>query len=106
MFDNGLFVGDSQISRAGAALLTDVGRRLAGSPTRTTVVGHVVAVPGGRTSGGSTVALDRAEVAVAHLAAGSGLPLTAFALVSADQSDGPFPDAVRNRTVTLVVAPG
>ena len=65
----------------------------------------MVAVPGGRTSGGSSVAHGRALRAAQQLADGSGLPLTAFTLVSADQADGPFPDAARNRTVSLLVTP-
>jgi hypothetical protein len=69
-----------------------------------TVVGHVVAVPGGRIRGGSWVALARAQVVAARLAAESGLPLTSFTLRSADQTDGPHPWAARNRTVTLLIA--
>jgi serine/threonine protein kinase len=58
----------------------------------------------GPTSGGSMVAMARALVAARELAQSSGLPLTAFTLVSADQSDVPCPaDATRNRTVSLLI---
>ncbi|WP_250280878.1 hypothetical protein [Frankia sp. CiP1_Cm_nod2] len=105
VFSTGLFLRDAEISRTGRLLLTRIGGRLASMNVTTTVVGHVSAVAGGRTSGGSTVALDRARVAVGYLAAGGRLPLTAFALVSADQTQGPFPDVQRNRTVTLMIIP-
>jgi hypothetical protein len=105
IFETGLFRSGAAITREGAAQLTELGSRLAGMHVRTTVVGHAVAVPGGRTSGGSTVALARAQVAAERLASGGKLPLTAFNLASAEQADGPFPDAPRNRTVTLVIIP-
>ncbi|SBW22741.1 hypothetical protein FDG2_3061 [Candidatus Protofrankia californiensis] len=105
VFETGLFPRNAEISRKGGSLLAEIGRRLAGMNVTTTVAGHAVAVPGGRTSGGAGVALDRARVAVGYLAAGGRLPLTAFTLVSADQAQGPFPDAPRNRTVTLVITP-
>ncbi|WP_165034922.1 hypothetical protein [Candidatus Protofrankia californiensis] len=44
-------------------------------------------------------------MAVGYLTAGGRLPLTAFTLVSADQTQGPFPDAAHNHTVTLVITP-
>lgn len=103
VFDAGLFTSGTAMTRQGAELLTALGKQLADLPADTTVVGHAVAVPGGPASGGSSVALSRAQVAAERLAAGSGLPLTAFALTSADQADAPFPDAARNRTVTLSV---
>lgn len=103
VFNVGLFPSDVELSRTGETLLTDIGRRLAGLDVWTTVVGHAVAVPGGPASGGSMVALERAEVAAQRLAAAGALPLTAFTLASADQTDGPFSDASRNRTVTLLV---
>lgn len=105
LFDTGLFPQDLEISPAGVALLAEIGRRLAGLDVQTTVVGHSVAVPGGPASGGSAIALERAEVAAQHLAAGAGLPLTAFLLATADQAQQPFPDDARNRTVTLVLSP-
>ncbi len=105
VFERGVFSRSTEITQEGTALLTEVGRRLSAMDVRTTVVGHVVAVPGGRTTGGSVVALARAQVAAGHLAAGGGLPLTAFTLASADQTEGPFPDAARNRTVSLVITP-
>ncbi|WP_367127965.1 hypothetical protein [Saccharothrix sp. HUAS TT1] len=105
VFEAGLFRSDAELADGSWPLLTEVGRRVAGVRAATTVVGHVVAVPGGVTSGGSTVALARAQVAARALGEGGGLPLTAFTLVSADQADGPFPDDARNRTVTLVLRP-
>lgn len=105
VFDDGLFSGGDRLTGAGAAALTRVGRALRGTHPRITVVGHVVAVPGGRTRGGSRVALARAEIAAARLASASGLPLTAFTLVSADQRQGPHDTAAGNRTVSLLVAP-
>ncbi|GAA4529322.1 tetratricopeptide repeat protein [Amycolatopsis samaneae] len=105
LFASGLFPAETVISGPGAALLDGLGRRLAALRVRTTVIGHVVAVPGGPATGGAGIALARAQVAAEHLAAGGGLPLTAFALVSADQREGPFPDAPRNRTVTLSLGP-
>jgi type VI secretion system protein ImpK len=103
-FEVALFTEGDRVTRRGAALLATLGGRLVGLPVTVTVVGHVVPVPGGRTSGGSALALSRAEVAARELARG-GLPWTAFTLVGADQSDPPFPDPNRNRTVTLVVTP-
>lgn len=105
LFEEGVFRADTEVSRKARPLLTEVGRRLAAVRVATTVVGHTVVVAGGRTSGGSTVAFARAQVAAQHLSAGGGLPLTAFTLATADQSEGPFPDAVRNRTVTLLLRP-
>jgi len=105
-FEAGLFGANGvTISRDGSALLTELGRRLAALPVDTTIVGHAVAVAGGPATGGSGIALDRAQAAAERLAEGGGLPLTAFTLVSGDQADGPFPDAARNRTVTLLIAP-
>ncbi|MFC4009976.1 hypothetical protein ACFOY2_22295 [Nonomuraea purpurea] len=105
LFKAGLFPHSAEISGRGAGLLRKLGRRIAGLDVTTTVVGHVVAVPGGRTDGGSVVALGRALVAARYLAEGGELALTSFSLLSANQSDGPFPDPRRNRTVTLLVAP-
>lgn len=115
VFRTGVFPYDSVIGPEGAEALTEIGRRLAdlgggeGTAVETTVVGHSVAVPGGAPSGGSVVALNRARVAAQYLAQDSGLRLTDFRLVSADQRRGPFPatdaNAPRNRTVTLLVTP-
>lgn len=106
LVETGVFGPDSTVpSRQGRAVLLELGRRLAELDARTTVVGHAVAVPGGPASGGSLIALDRAQAAASLLAEGGGLPLTAFTLVSADQQEAPFPDSARNRTVTLLVAP-
>ena len=105
VFESGIFPRDVEIGPAGAPLLAEIGRRLAELPATTTVVGHTATVPGGRTSGGSMTGLARAQAVAARLAAGSGLPLTSFRLAAADQAAGPFPDAARNRTVTLEVVP-
>jgi len=106
LVEQGVFGPDSTVpSRQGRVVLLELGRRLAELDARTTVVGYAVAVPGGPVSGGSLVALDRAQAAAGLLAEGGGLPLTAFTLVSGDQQDAPFPDTARNRTVTLLVAP-
>ncbi|PZS29312.1 MAG: hypothetical protein DLM59_13075 [Pseudonocardiales bacterium] len=105
VFDQGLFAGSDHLTPTGAALLARLGRRMAGRGLSVTVTGHVVAVPGGRTSGGSVVALARALVAAQVLARSSAMPLTPFTLLSADQTQGPFPDPARNRTVTLLVVP-
>ncbi|GAB2967214.1 tetratricopeptide repeat protein [Saccharothrix stipae] len=105
VFEEGVFRSDAELAPGSWPLLAEVGRRLAGTRAATTVVGHVVAVAGGPTSGGSTVAWWRAQVAAEVLAEGGGLPLTAFTLTTADQSDGPFADAPRNRTVTVVLRP-
>jgi hypothetical protein len=105
VFESGVFWTEAEVTRAAGPLLTEVGRRLAGADGSVTVVGHAVAVAGGRTSGGSTVALSRAQVAAGYLATGGHLPLTAFRLATAEQSEGPFPDAARNRTVTVLIAP-
>jgi hypothetical protein len=106
LFEAGLFSANGvTVSRDGSALLTELGLRLASLPVDTTIVGHAVAVAGGPATGGAGIALDRAQAAAERLAEGGGLPLTAFTLVSGDQADGPFPDAARNRTVTLLVTP-
>ncbi len=104
-FDTGLFPQGADVSPRGRAVLRGLGRRMAGMDVRITVVGHAVPVPGGRTRGGSVVALGRALVAARHLAEGGGLPRTSFTLVSADQSDNPHRQAPRNRTVTLRITP-
>jgi len=103
IFATGVFRPNGvELTRDGATLLDRVGTRL---PRRATirVVGHTVAFPGGRTHGGSTVALVRAQAAAARLATAGHRPLTAFTLATADQSDGPYPDDRRNRTVTLQI---
>ncbi|HEY6424867.1 MAG TPA: hypothetical protein VIY28_16830 [Pseudonocardiaceae bacterium] len=106
VFDQGLFLPDSdRLTPAGAAKLAELGVRLAGREVSITLVGHAVAVPGGPATGGSVVGQWRAAAAAQALADGSGLPLTAFTLVAADQAQGPFPDPARNRTVTLHIAP-
>ncbi|SFO69646.1 OmpA family protein [Amycolatopsis rubida] len=99
-FDRSLFSPNATTpNEAGRTALTDWARVLKGQSIRVTVIGHGVAVPGGPASGGSTVSLARASAAARVLAAESGLPLTAFAVSSADQG------ADSARTVTLEVRP-
>ncbi|GAA3296553.1 tetratricopeptide repeat protein [Dactylosporangium vinaceum] len=105
VFTIGIFSADTRFAGGAAALLDAVGRRLPEARVTVTVVGHTVAVAGGRTSGGSTTAYARAQAAAVRLAAASGLPLTDFTLATADQAEGPWPDAPLNRTVTLVLHP-
>ncbi|MEO3922270.1 hypothetical protein ABGB07_00085 [Micromonosporaceae bacterium B7E4] len=104
-FRKGLFSSDAWLTANGAELLAAVGRRLPDLDVAVTVVGHSVPVPGGRTSGGSGTALTRARVAARELAEAGDLPLTAFTLRSADQSQGPFREPARNRTASLVLTP-
>lgn len=105
VFDNGLFHHGDQLTAEGRALLVDVGEALADLEVSTTVVGHAVAVPGGVTQGGSVVAMARAVVAAGVLAKAGGVPLTSFALRSADQRHPISRDPTVNRTVSLLVAP-
>lgn len=104
-FRDGLFSSELRLTSTGADLLTDVGRQLAKLDASITVVGHSVAVPGGRTSGGSGTALDRAHIAARRLADAAHLPLTAFTIRTADQREGPFEQAARNRTASLILTP-
>lgn len=105
VFSSGVFSSGTRLADGAPALLGTVGKRLRTAHVTVTVIGHTVPVAGGRTSGGSTTAYARAQVAARRLAAASGLPLTSFTLATADQSDGPWPDAARNRTVTLLLHP-
>jgi flagellar motor protein MotB len=106
VFDDGMFLPDgNSFTPDGRRALEEWAQRLSGKPVRATVVGHGVLLPGGPATGGSTVALSRASAAADVLAEGSGLPLTAFAVTSADQSDAPHADAARNRTVSVLVVP-
>jgi hypothetical protein len=105
VFTSGLFSSGTRLANGSSALLGTVGKRLRTARVTVTVVGHTVPVAGGRTSGGSTTAYARAQVAAQRLAAASGLPLTSYPLATADQSEGPWPDAARNRTVTLLLRP-
>ncbi|WP_326566094.1 hypothetical protein VSH64_29985 [Amycolatopsis rhabdoformis] len=111
-FDEGLF-GPNAISpsTAGRRALEQWGavlKGLDGQAVRVTVIGHGVAVPGGPTTGGSSTALARAASAARVLATASGLPLTTFAITSADQATPVHEgtDAAANRSVTLEVTPG
>ncbi|GAB2713622.1 tetratricopeptide repeat protein [Nocardia thraciensis] len=105
ILDAGAFESDTAITTTAANLLTEIGSRTAALPVSITVTGHTVAVAGGPQTGGSTVAWERAAVAATYLAQGSGRPLTAFTLTSADQRDAPHPDPARNRTVTVLLRP-
>jgi hypothetical protein len=104
-FTEGLFSEGAQLTPAGAERLAVLGERLGGRRVAVTVHGHAATVPGAPRSGGSVVALWRALVAARELGAASGKPLTAFTTDSADQRDAPYPDAARNRTVTVVISP-
>ncbi|WP_033344629.1 hypothetical protein [Catenuloplanes japonicus] len=105
VFDLGLFTGDTRLAEGAFTTVTAVGRRLPDLRVTATVVGHSVPVAGERNSGGTTTAYARAQVAAGLLSEASGLPLTAFTLATADQSQGPHPETARNRTVTLLVRP-
>lgn len=105
VLDAGAFESGTEITTAAADLLTEIGARTAALPVSATVVGHTVAVAGGPQTGGSTVGWQRAAVAAAYLAAGSGRPFTAFTLACADQRDAPHPEPARNRTVTVQLRP-
>lgn len=75
ILNEGLFGGDSSVVTPSAVpLLRELGRRLAATPAKMTVVGHSVAVPGGQPTGGAPVAVDRATAAAEHLAAGGSPP--------------------------------
>jgi flagellar motor protein MotB len=107
-FDAGLFGPNATTpSTEGRRALQQWAEVLKGQSVRVTVLGHGVTVAGGPAAGGSTVALARAASAARVLATASGLPLTAFAIGSADQSTSAHPDGDpgANRTVTLLVAP-
>ncbi|WP_447009277.1 hypothetical protein [Saccharothrix hoggarensis] len=106
-FAEGLFAPDATVpTPAGREALARWAAALTGRDVRVTVLGHTAAVPGEAAAGGSEVALARAAEAAEVVAAASGLPLTSFAVASADQSDAPHPPAEqpRNRTVTVLVA--
>lgn len=105
VFTEGLFSEGAQLTPAGAERLALLGERLGGRRVAITVHGHAATVPGAPRSGGSVVALWRALVAARELGAAGGKPLTAFTTDSADQRDAPYPDAARNRTVTVVISP-
>ncbi|WP_328604246.1 hypothetical protein OG943_29835 [Amycolatopsis sp. NBC_00345] len=107
-FDAGLFGPNATSpSTEGRRALQQWAEVLKGQSVRVTVLGHGVTVAGGPATGGSTIALARAASAARVLATASGLPLTAFAMGSADQSTSAHPDGDpgANRTVTLLVTP-
>ncbi len=111
VFHNGLFRPDgNEFTRTGRRDLERWARRLTGKAVAITVVGHGVLVPGGPSKGGSTVAMSRGLAAADVISDISGLPLTAFVATSAEQSASPHTQPgplgqVRNRTVSLLVAP-
>jgi hypothetical protein len=105
VFTAGLFTSDLRLADGARTVLRTVGGRLRQAGVTVTVVGHTVPVAGGRTSGGSTTAYARAQTVAGHLSTSSGLPLTTFTLATADQSQGPWPEPDRNRTVTLLLRP-
>jgi hypothetical protein len=111
VFDDGLFLPDgNQFTAHGGRALREWAGKLAGKPVRVEVVGHGVPQAGGPAHGGSAVALSRASAAATALSEGSGMPLTAFTVTSADQSELPHRpvDAAaqsRNRTASVVVTP-
>lgn len=103
LFNNGLFSSGTDLTPQADALLTRLAPKLA--HTKVTVIGHSVVQPGDNPTGGTRTALARARLASQHLADAGDLPLTTFTLTTADQSKPPFPDAPRNRTVTLLLTP-
>jgi type VI secretion system protein ImpK len=103
LFEQGLFDRNTEFSTGAQAVLTRLAPKLA--DTKITVIGHSVLQPGDEPTGGTRTALARARLASQHLADAGNLPLTAFTLTSGDQSKSPFPDAARNRTVTLLLTP-
>ncbi|TCO44206.1 tetratricopeptide repeat protein [Actinocrispum wychmicini] len=108
VFDDGLFAPNgSQLTAVGRRRLTEWGRLLTGRNVKVTVLGHGLALGPGPATGGSAVAMDRAATAAQALADASGLPMTAFTAMSADQSAAPHLGTTpeKNRTVTLLVTP-
>ncbi|MEJ2885447.1 hypothetical protein [Actinomycetospora aeridis] len=103
-FDEGLFAGGTTLTTGGRRLLADLGPRLVGQVREVEVVGRSVAVAGGPSSGGSTVALARAQSVAAALAE-DGPPLTTFDLAAAEQTRTSGDDAARSRTVELRLTP-
>lgn len=104
-FPDRVFSTADRLTSAGRRGLRLLAARLSGMDGSIVVTGWSVPVRGGQANGGTVVALDRAVVAAAVLADASGLPLTRFDVVSGDQGAPPFPDAARNRTVTVTIAP-
>ncbi|WP_033293723.1 tetratricopeptide repeat protein [Amycolatopsis jejuensis] len=105
-FEKGLFNPNATTpNQQGREALDQWAEVLKGQPVAVTVIGHGVPVAGGPASGGSTVSLTRAASAARILAEASGLPLTTFAISSADQSTSVHADPEANRTVTLQVRP-
>jgi tetratricopeptide (TPR) repeat protein len=104
-FADGLFSEGAELTPSGAGRLAVLGERLAGRRLHVEIHGHAATVPGAPTGGGSVVALWRALIAARELSAATGMPLTAFTTVSADQRDAPYAEPARNRTVTVVITP-
>ncbi|WP_369180033.1 tetratricopeptide repeat protein [Streptomyces mutabilis] len=104
-FADGLFSEGAELTPSGAGRLAVLGERLAGRRLHVEIHGHAATVLGAPTGGGSVVALWRALIAARELSAATGMPLTAFTTVSADQRDAPYAEPARNRTVTVVITP-
>jgi hypothetical protein len=105
LFTEGLFSTGDRFTATAGQRLRQLGTRLSGVDGTITVIGQSVALPGGPATGGSSTAMARALAAARELTAASGLPLTAFTLASGDQSEPPFADPVRDRTVIVRVTP-
>ncbi|WP_052412201.1 tetratricopeptide repeat protein [Streptomyces mutabilis] len=104
-FADGLFSEGAVLTPSGAGRLAVLGERLAGRRLHVEIHGHAATVPGAPTGGGSVVSLWRALIAARELSDATGMPLTAFTTVSADQRDAPYAEPVKNRTVTVVITP-
>ena len=105
-FTEGLFAEGTRLTRTGARQLAALGAHLAGLDARIEILGQTATVSGAPRGGGSVLSLWRALVAARELGAASGRPLASFTTASADQRNAPYPDAARNRTVTVLITPG
>ncbi|MFG2777820.1 hypothetical protein ACGFY7_08145 [Streptomyces prunicolor] len=105
-FTEGLFSEGAQLTSTGARQLAALGRHLTGLDARVEIYGQTATVSDAPRSGGSVLSLWRALVAARELGEASGKPLTAFTTASADQRSAPYPEAARNRTVTVLITPG
>ncbi|MGW0837444.1 tetratricopeptide repeat protein [Streptomyces prunicolor] len=105
-FTEGLFSEGARLTRTGARQLAVLGGHLTDLDARVEIYGQTATVSDTPRSGGSVLSLWRALVAARELGAASGRPLTDFTTASADQRNAPYPDAARNRTVTVLITPG
>jgi len=114
VFESGVFVSGTKLSRGGEAMLSKVGRQLAprAKNISITVVGCTDNLP---VSGkkeykdNQTLGLMRAAAALKVLQSSSGVPSSAFKTVSRGTEWSPFPNdtaasRARNRTVVLRIA--